>query len=64
MGVYGVKYGVMPVCADAWSGLGDAGQADPHQGEDPDQELLPELQAAPGVGPDRAAPECQASQGQ
>ena len=47
-------------CADVWGGLGYPSKGDSHQGEDPNQELLPELQAAFGVGPDRAASECQA----
>jgi len=47
-------------CADVWGGLGYPSKGNSHQGEDPNQELLPELQAAVGVGPDRAASECQA----
>ena len=47
-------------CTDVWGGLGYPSKGDSHQGEDPNQELLPELQAASGVGPDRAASECQA----
>lgn len=40
------------MAADVWGGLGYPSKGNSHKGENPDQELLPELQATAGVGSD------------